>query len=486
MKEKVVELISKTIGIFKNQEGPGLTKSMVTSYNAARNKPNASYICHAPFSNMYFNVHGDCAPCWLTFLDPDSYPQKSIHDIWFGEKFQTLRSHLKNYDLTHKCNVCLKNLQTGNYTSVLARAYDVNEIRKYPTMMELEIANTCNLECVMCIGELSSSIRKNREKLPPLKSPYDEAFAEQLEEFIPHLKELRFNGGEPFLIPLVYSIFEKVERINPKLKIVIATNGTVLNNKVRTWLNRLNIHINFSLDSLTANIYEEIRVNAKFSRVIENFYFFRDYTANNKRVMCLMVNPMRNNWHEMPDFVRFANKNKINLWFNTIHRPTEWAIWSLHYKEIENVYNSLSSVIFEERHNNSSLCSYNINLYKNLVEIQIKNWVREAEERVNVEENKTDKINPETAEQIVKEKLRSFIYTYFNEGEEQKKQKLSRIIEKLEQIESILRERNGSIDFYAITINAPPDVLYTKLESRSTNSLVEDFENWYLQKIVNP
>jgi MoaA/NifB/PqqE/SkfB family radical SAM enzyme len=49
---------------------------------------------------------------------------------------------------------------------------------RYPSMLELELNNTCNLECVMCIGELSSSIRKNREKLPAIRSPYDEAFVE--------------------------------------------------------------------------------------------------------------------------------------------------------------------------------------------------------------------------------------------------------------------------------------------------------------------
>ena len=84
----------------------------------------------------------------------------------------------------------------------------------------------------MCIGELSSSIRKNRERLPALKNAYDDNFVQQLEEFIPHLKELRFNGGEPFLINEVFKIFEKVEKLNPKLKIVIATNGTVVNYKV--------------------------------------------------------------------------------------------------------------------------------------------------------------------------------------------------------------------------------------------------------------
>src|SRR5688572_27730166 len=294
MKSTVYTLLSKLYSAKNNASGPELPVEVITAYNAARSKPNSTHICHAPFSNMYFNVHGDCAPCWLTFIEPDSYPQKSIREIWFGEKYQTLRKRLLENDLTHKCNVCLKNLQGGNYTSVLARAYDINQPAEYPSMMELELSNTCNLECVMCIGELSSSIRKNRERLPAIKNAYDDNFVAQLEEFIPHLKELRFNGGEPFLINAVFKIFEKVEKLNPKLKIVIATNGTVMNYKVKEWLGKLNIHINFSLDSLTPEIYEAIRVNAHFDRVMEHFLFYRQYTKENNRTMCLMVNPMRN------------------------------------------------------------------------------------------------------------------------------------------------------------------------------------------------
>lgn len=486
MKAKAIDLLSKAVGVINPKKGPGLENKVIAAYNAARGKPNSNTICHAPFSNMYFNVHGDCAPCWLTFLDPDSYPQKSIHDIWFGEKFQAIRNHLKDFDLTHKCNVCLKNLQTGNYTSVLARAYDVNEIREYPTMLELEVANTCNLECVMCIGELSSSIRKNREKLPPLTSPYDDKFADQLEEFIPHLKELRFNGGEPFLIELVYKIFEKVERLNPNLKIVIATNGTTLNNKVKSWLNRLNIHINFSLDSLTPDIYETIRVNAKFSRVIENFHFFREYTKQNNRVMCVMVNPMRNNWHEMPEFIRFTNKHNVNIWFNTIHRPADWAIWSLPSQKLKEIHTSLSSVQFEKEYDYSSITANNIKVYKNLSEVQIKNWWKEAEERAIVENTKqSTSVSSADPELIVKNKLTNFIYEHFKEGEEQKKQRLKELFAKLEKINDTLVQRNSDINFYATIIEAPSDVLYTKLESRSVNSLVEDFENWFLQKSVS-
>lgn len=478
MNKTIHKLLSKVFASDK-KSGPDLSKETIAEYNIARGKPTSTHICHAPFTNMYFNVHGDCAPCWLTFLDPDSYPQKSVRDIWFGERYQSLRRHLLDYDLRHKCSTCLKNLQGGNYTSVLARAYDINPVQDYPAMLELELENTCNLECVMCIGELSSAIRKNREKLPALKSPYDQAFVEQLEEFIPHLKELRFNGGEPFLINLVYRIFEKVEKLNPTLKIVVATNGTVVNYKVKEWLDKLNIHINFSLDSLTPEIYEGIRVNAHFDRVMENFKFFHEYTRTHQRTMCLMVNPMRNNWHEMPEFIRFVNKHNINIWFNTIQRPEELSIWALPYTELQKVYDTLSNVEFTPSERSSSISGYNISIYHNLAKVQIKNWVQEAEHRATPEhtaELPVEAPDNVQAKILVEKRLSDFALSQFKDSIDQRSRRLTLLFEKIERVQSILQERNGDIEFYVAIYQTPADILYEKLQSLSVNDLVVEFE----------
>ncbi len=476
MKAAILKLANQILAFRNKPSGPELAGEVITKYTASRGKLDNTYICHAPFSNMYFNVHGDCAPCWLTFIDPDSYKDKSIREIWFGEKYQTLRQKLLKYDLTFRCSVCLKNLQGENYTSVLARAYDVNPIQEYPSMMELEIANTCNLECVMCIGELSSSIRKNRDKLPALKNPYDEKFIEQLEEFIPHLKELRFNGGEPFLINAVFKIFEKVEKLNPKLKIVIATNGTVVNYKVKEWLAKLNIHINFSLDSLTPEIYEEIRVNAHFDRVMENFLFFHKYTKENNRTMCLMVNPMRNNWHEMPEFIRFVNKYNINIWFNTIHRPIEWSIWALPSEELTRLYQQLSTVVFGKEDRGGSLSAYNVSIYNNLVNVQFKNWLHEAIEREERERNKTVVELESDAQVFFENSLKDYIYTNFNEGEEQKKHRLQQVLDKTATIVATIKQKDEAFEFYKTVKEVPADVFYNQLESRSLNDLLTEFD----------
>jgi molybdenum cofactor biosynthesis enzyme MoaA len=484
MKQTFFNALSKTIGILRNNPaGPDLPSKVISSYNAARGKPSSSHICHAPFSNMYFNVHGHCAPCWLTFIEPDSYPQKSIREIWFGEKFQSLRKNLLAFNLTDKCNVCLKNLNNGNYTSVLARAYDVNEPADYPSMLELELSNTCNLECVMCIGELSSSIRKNREHLPPIHSPYDQAFVEQLEEFIPHLKELRFNGGEPFLINTVFEIFKKVEKLNPKLKITIATNGTVLNNKVKEWLNKLNIHINFSLDSLTPEIYEAIRVNAKFERVMEHFSFYHDYCKTRKRTLCVMVNPMRNNWHEMPEFINFVNRHNVNIWFNTIHRPIEWSIWALPSSELETIYTNLKNYHFSKEELKASLASYNIGIYKNLVEIQFKNWWKESIVRERSDEYKSIELTEQIAKHLLREKITKYIYLNTNEGEEQKKYRLQHLFEKLDRVKIAVHNKYPTDDFFIRIHQSPAEELIKEFESKPDSTLAEDYGKHFINQI---
>ena len=65
--------------------------------------------CIAPFNNMYFAVRGQVSPCWLSsgFLDKWS-KEKSVRDIWFGEKFRQYRDNLKNNVPRTIQNSCLE------------------------------------------------------------------------------------------------------------------------------------------------------------------------------------------------------------------------------------------------------------------------------------------------------------------------------------------------------------------------------------------
>ena len=339
--------------------------------------------CNAPFNNMYFTVKGKVSPCWkLPGYCDEWSPDRSIMDIWKGEKFQNYRDALQQNIFLFRCKECKHEMDTGSWP--LAKAYEEYPVQEhYPSMMELELSNQCNLECIMCSGNLSSGIRKNREKLPPLPQIYNDQFREELHEFIPHLTELRFNGGEPFAQKIVLDICDDVSRINPDLKINIATNGTVYNKRVRHILDNNNIHLNISIDSLKKDRYEEIRINGDFDLLMKNFEIFRDNCHTNNRKLSIMVNPMRNNWDEMIDFLIFCFDNNCKLWYNTILYPKHLALWNLPIEELKHVYNTLSKKLHEvdNRWKDIGFTIYNLNTARHLIRNQIANWILDAKER---------------------------------------------------------------------------------------------------------
>ncbi|MCC6278521.1 MAG: radical SAM protein [Oligoflexia bacterium] len=356
---------------------PSLNADQIIEYNKSRQVVNRDLLCMAPFNNIYFNVLGQGAACWLTFHESSTYPRQTIREIWFGEYFSNLRNHVKNHDLSYMCRVCDKNIKTRRFKNTLAQAYDLNTpVGKYPRIIEFELSNVCNLECLMCNGRLSSTIRRHRDNLPALKSPYDDHFVDQLEEFIPHLDEARFNGGEPFLQKICWDIWERIIKIKPSIQITVATNGTVLTDKVKTLLAKGNFRINLSLDGITKETYEKIRVNSNFDQVMKHVRYYSEYCKNNKSIFSVMINPMRLNWQEMPKFVQHCNENQYHLWFNTIYRPFHLSLWNLSSEKLKQIIDVLSREEFEFNPStmNSRIFDGNIMKYRNLVNSQIRTW----------------------------------------------------------------------------------------------------------------
>ena len=318
---------------------------------------------------MYFNVSGQVTPCWKLpgYVDNWSH-ERSIRDIWFGEHFQKYRNALAKNIFLDRCKECESDIANGVWP--LAKAYEKFPVQKYPSLMELELSNRCNLECIMCSSMLSSGLAKKAGL--PLLEPYDDTFREQLKEFYPHLKELRFNGGEPFAQQIVLDICEDVSKIAPDLEISIATNGTVMNKVVRHLMDVCNLKLNISIDSLIPDRYSKIRVNGDLDKVMQNFEIFKEYCHKHKRNLCIMVNPMRNNWEEMPHYVDFCHEHDVFLWFNTILYPPQCAIHNLPSDKLETIYNELSKETKKRRGKK------NFKILNHLVEDQIKNWLLDS------------------------------------------------------------------------------------------------------------
>jgi MoaA/NifB/PqqE/SkfB family radical SAM enzyme len=353
-------------------------------YNRARSVADTALPCHAPFNSMYFNVHGEVGPCWLNLNGYGRYPELGLRDIWFGSRFSALRSALSVRDLSYSCGTCLKNIRSGNHVSVLARIHDQPyPLGDYPSVMEFELSNRCNLECVMCKGELSSTIRKNREGLPPMSSHYDSDFVHQLEEFMPHLREAKFLGGEPFLIDIYYEIWQRMAELNPHIRPTVTTNATVLNNRVKDVLGRMRFNIIVSIDSFDEDTYAAIRHRGELDKVMPNFLWFRKYAEKCGTYFQVSVNPLRKNWHDLPRTLETCNRHNAHLWFNTVTYPHSEALWTMGHEELAKVEQHLLAAIPDQGPDGCEKQVFDNNLmnYRNLVENQVRVWRVEAEQR---------------------------------------------------------------------------------------------------------
>ncbi|NLB27229.1 MAG: radical SAM protein, partial [Bacteroidales bacterium] len=316
-----------------------IDKQIKKAYDKHRYIGSQPLLCYAPFKNLYFGISGNVRACCRneSYIF-GSYPQQSVKEIWNGRKVFLLREKIKNNDLSLGCYECYQHLKGGNFSAVIAKMFDTQKLNShYPSMMEFELDNTCNLECNICAGRLSSSIRKNREKLPPYKTPYDSNFVTQLEEFIPHLEEARFYGGEPFLIKLYYEMWELMIRINPKIKIYVQTNGTILNDRIKKLLEKGRFIINVSVDAMDKQLFEKLRINANFDTVMENLLYFYHYTRRKKTFFCITPTMMRDNWQELPKLISFCNSLNIPLFYNTLYSPKHFALNNLPEDELKKI-----------------------------------------------------------------------------------------------------------------------------------------------------
>lgn len=371
-----------------------LDKALIKEYNEQRKRGAEHLLCHAPFTSLNFEQNGNVtACCFNRFHILGNVSKDSIQDTWYGEPANKLRNYIRGNNLNGGCQACSQLLEAKNFKGSKAIYYDeyarsslkekglkaLQNIglpyKGMPRVFEFELSNKCNLECTMCNGYFSSSIRANREKLPPMKMMYDNNFVEQLDYFIPHLTDMKFLGGEPFLIDIYYKIWEKVAKLNPKLKMHITTNGTIYNGKVRALLDKLNCGIILSIDSLNKTTYEKIRKNSTFEKVEANMWKLIEYTRSKNTYFSFSVCPIKDNWQDLPDMLRFANKNDINIHFNTVWTPEDLSLRYLTDEKFNEIINFWES---QEYDTSYPRANWNINKFKEVLHT-VKFW---REERV--------------------------------------------------------------------------------------------------------
>ncbi|MFH1319494.1 MAG: radical SAM protein [Bacteroidota bacterium] len=364
-----------------NSEFDPVDSKLIEEYNSTRPLDRQDNLCHAPFKSLLFIPSGHAMACHHNRgITLGKYPEDSIREIWFGNKLNKLRKYISNNDLSFGCQNCRDNINNRNFhlSGAWKHDYMPDKENDYPVLLDFQIENTCNLECIMCSGEYSSLIRKNREKAILYNNPFDTKFIEQLEEFIPYLQGANFTGGEPFLIKTYYGIWEKMLKINPGIQIYVHTNGIVLNEKVKDVLSKLNFNFTISIESLQKEVYESIRVNSNFEKVMQNIRYFYEYTKSKNTSFHIKFCLMRQNYCELPGFMKYFNDQNISVQIKPVWIPSMFSLRSVEAKKLESVIGYLSEFTFAQ---DTHFQRLNVSRYREVIN-QLTIWHGKAKERI--------------------------------------------------------------------------------------------------------
>ena len=294
-------------------------------------------VCVAPLVAMVFDAYGNVQACCANALYPlGNVNEQSLRDIWTGSRADAMRRALASGDWSYGCGVCRYRVERSA-VGVPLDTYELYPLEsttstpEWPALLSFSLHNTCNLECIMCGGDSSSKIRTRRDGLPGLPHAYGESFFQQLEPFLERCSNVDFVGGEPFLVREHDRVWDMLIAAGRKVAVSVTTNGTTWNAKVERWLDALDTTVLLSIDGVTPETFEAVRVGADFDQVMANLERFRRYTAGRGTDLILNWSLVRQNWFELGAMMRFAEERGLAVHVQTVleadfgvqHLPTE-------------------------------------------------------------------------------------------------------------------------------------------------------------------
>ena len=166
--------------------------------------------------------------------------------------------------------------------------------------IQFEITTKCNLSCKMCPRPEFGGFTPNKDM------PFE--MYEKVIKQLPHLDTVYLWGvGEPFMNPNCMKMIRFAKSVG--LKVIINTNGTLLNATISDELIKLGVdEIIFSIDGI-GSTFEEIRKGARFDDVIHNIRELKAFKMNsNIKLPKLSANfvLLKDNFEEAPKVAQLA------------------------------------------------------------------------------------------------------------------------------------------------------------------------------------
>jgi sulfatase maturation enzyme AslB (radical SAM superfamily) len=205
-----------------------------------------------------------------------------------------------------------------------------------PWHVEFKLGNFCNLRCIMCGPDSSSSIwaeySQNEDRYRSVGIAWNppggehkwwetEAFAEFCSKTLPTVRYLHFSGGEPFMVPGLGRILNQVA--DPSVvDLLFVTNMTMINDTVLALIKRFkSVNFAVSLEG-TGQHNDYVRGGSDFATIERNLDRVRNVIPNQTHVI---VNHtfQHTSIYSLPLLIEWCDNQKVDIHFS-LHGGKEY------------------------------------------------------------------------------------------------------------------------------------------------------------------
>ena len=188
------------------------------------------------------------------------------------------------------------------------------------TYLRISVTDLCNLRCKYCMPESGveslchSDILSIKEIVEIVKIASKNG-----------IKKIRLTGGEPLVRRGFIELCKQISEIDKIEDIAITTNGVYLKEMADELFENKVRRINFSLDTLIKEKYNDITRRNYFDKAMESL-FYAIKKGFKVKINVVLIGGFNDD--EIEDFVNLANKYDLEVRFIELMQIGETANWS--------------------------------------------------------------------------------------------------------------------------------------------------------------
>jgi len=310
--------------------------------------------CVAPWYSLYLDSDKTLAPC-CKIKNTHEYDYNQLDEYFDSPGLNKVRKDLLNGVKNKNCASCWHDEEQGgdslrlisNRTIALGtkiRLLDQIENPKVSNIksFDLTLGNLCNLKCVMCTPRLSSQLLAEAYANPALKAMHDREFDQKdfdwpkgddfidwCNQHLPQAIHIKFTGGEPFIIPWIKEVIERIpDSQKEKCVLHFTSNLTVINPALFEYFRKFKqVWLSVSVEG-THETHEYLRYGHTWQKLASNLKLVQDMKIEN---LILKINHVVQapSFHSIMDMTDFFDSIGLEIHPIMLTSPKHFHISAL-------------------------------------------------------------------------------------------------------------------------------------------------------------